>query len=349
METAMILMAGAAAGIAFLSCAVLASQSAKSAQARIMLAALIACAAFNTVHPAIFAPLRAPARALPLEPLQYLIAPMAAGYLLVLLRGRLAVTFRLTPHILPALGATLITVLEPAIGAGHEWIIIALWIGLIVQLSAYFIPMSRLMHAYQRSLREKVSNTTNASLAWFPGFYLIILTVGLLYLLVPVLALHTVDGTILRFGLSLAMLTVTCILALRGISQVEPPVLETTAMKNPLSPEAARKVASDLKELMDRHRPFLQPELSLGELADMLDLPRNLVSYCINNALGKSFYEFVNEYRVREFTRLARDPGRKNDKILTLAFDAGFNSKPTFNKVVLQLTGKTPTQIRQQA
>ena len=44
---------------------------------------------------------------------------------------------------------------------------------------------------------------------------------------------------------------------------------------------------------------------------------------------------------------LAADPARRSDKLLTLAFDSGFNSKPTFNKVVLKLAGKTPSQLRQ--
>ncbi len=42
------------------------------------------------------------------------------------------------------------------------------------------------------------------------------------------------------------------------------------------------------------------------------------------------------------------DPKRREEKILTLAFDAGFNSKPTFNKVVLKQTGKTPSQLREE-
>jgi AraC-like DNA-binding protein len=66
----------------------------------------------------------------------------------------------------------------------------------------------------------------------------------------------------------------------------------------------------------------------------------------INQNFNRNFYDFVNEYRVREVLRLMEDSSRVNDKMLTLAFDAGFNSKPTFNAVFKKITGRTPSDYR---
>ena len=66
----------------------------------------------------------------------------------------------------------------------------------------------------------------------------------------------------------------------------------------------------------------------------------------INQSFGRNFYDFVNGYRVREVLRLMEDGSRADDKMLTLAFDAGFNSKPTFNAVFKKITGRTPSDYR---
>jgi AraC-like DNA-binding protein len=121
-----------------------------------------------------------------------------------------------------------------------------------------------------------------------------------------------------------------------------------TLEKPLLPPDEARRIGAKLDAIFVAQRPHLNPDLGLSDLAQMLDLPRNHLSFAINSELGVNFYDLVNGWRVKEFRSLAADPRRDGDKLLTLAFDAGFNSKPTFNKVVLKLTGKTPTQVRQE-
>ncbi|MCF8369703.1 MAG: AraC family transcriptional regulator [Bacteroidales bacterium] len=95
---------------------------------------------------------------------------------------------------------------------------------------------------------------------------------------------------------------------------------------------------------MDKEKPFLNPELSLPELANSLEISRNQLSSVINKIHNKNFYEFVNQYRVDEVERLMEDPKNKHLKLISLAYDAGFNSKASFYRIFKQLTGKTPTQ-----
>ena len=97
---------------------------------------------------------------------------------------------------------------------------------------------------------------------------------------------------------------------------------------------------------MDSQRPYLDPDLSLPSLAERLGLARNTLSYVINQRLGRNFYDFVNEYRVKEVKRLMEDPARRDHKLLAIAFDAGFNSKPAFNAVFRKMTGLTPSDYR---
>jgi AraC-like DNA-binding protein len=66
----------------------------------------------------------------------------------------------------------------------------------------------------------------------------------------------------------------------------------------------------------------------------------------LNERLKKSFYDFVNGYRVEEARRILRDPRRGDQKILTIAFDSGFASKAAFNRVFKRHTGMTPSEYK---
>jgi len=62
--------------------------------------------------------------------------------------------------------------------------------------------------------------------------------------------------------------------------------------------------------------------------------------------LDKSFYDYINHYRVEEARQLLIDPGKAGYKISSIAYDAGFNSVSTFNEVFRKFTGLTPSQFR---
>ncbi len=95
---------------------------------------------------------------------------------------------------------------------------------------------------------------------------------------------------------------------------------------------------------MNNEKPYLNPELSLPELADSLATSRNQLSGVINRFHEVNFYEFVNHYRVEEVKRLMQDERNKNYKLISLAYDAGFNSKASFFRIFKQLTKMTPAE-----
>ncbi len=81
-------------------------------------------------------------------------------------------------------------------------------------------------------------------------------------------------------------------------------------------------------------------------LAAILGVGRNQLSWVINNLEGKRFFDYVNGFRVQAVVEMLKDPGRAGQKLLTLAFDAGFNSKPTFNAAFKKHTGRPPSMFR---
>jgi AraC-like DNA-binding protein len=106
----------------------------------------------------------------------------------------------------------------------------------------------------------------------------------------------------------------------------------------------AEDIHEKLLQLMQSDKPFLEPKLSLGQLADKLGVTSNNLSQVINQCEEMNFYDFINGYRVKEFITLATSPENRNMNLLGIAFDSGFNSKSSFNQVFKKNTGKTPRE-----
>jgi len=105
---------------------------------------------------------------------------------------------------------------------------------------------------------------------------------------------------------------------------------------------------SQIRDFVESEKPYLDNELSIRKLASMLDMQPHHLSQVINSAFDMNFYTFINNYRIEEVTRLMRDPQRSHHTILAIAYDSGFKSKSSFNTIFKKMTGKTPSEYRDQ-
>src|SRR6058998_3290168 len=83
-----------------------------------------------------------------------------------------------------------------------------------------------------------------------------------------------------------------------------------------------------------------------ADLARRLSTTPHKLSEVLNSQLAQTFYDFVNGYRVRYVQSRIESEDARNLKLLSLALDAGFASKSTFNEVFKKHTGKTPSDYR---
>jgi len=113
--------------------------------------------------------------------------------------------------------------------------------------------------------------------------------------------------------------------------------------KTSLPKDVAGKLTSDLEGIMLRDKPYLDPLLNLSDLSEMIKCSSNQLSQLLNENIGKNFYDYVNEYRLRYFHELTRNPKNKQFTLLSLAYESGFNSKSTFNSFFKKSTGVTPS------
>jgi putative ABC transport system permease protein len=114
----------------------------------------------------------------------------------------------------------------------------------------------------------------------------------------------------------------------------------------PALPADLKRKGAWLKKVMQTNFYYRDMELSLGSLAEKLDLNPHELSRIVNTVLKKSFNDFINEYRVADVIRRMQDPANDHLTLLGIAYESGFNSKTSFNRIFKQMTGKNPEDYK---
>jgi len=116
--------------------------------------------------------------------------------------------------------------------------------------------------------------------------------------------------------------------------------------KSGLVEKEAATLLARLEERMLSAKPWLDPDLTIEDLALALGVQRHHLTQIINERLGKNFYRFVNEFRVGEVKRKIALGEAERLSILGVALDAGFNSKSAFNEAFKGIMDCTPSEYR---
>ncbi|MGB0959199.1 MAG: helix-turn-helix domain-containing protein [Halocynthiibacter sp.] len=116
--------------------------------------------------------------------------------------------------------------------------------------------------------------------------------------------------------------------------------------RSALTPEHAKRIAKKIEAAMEHDLLHRDPNLSLWDLSNHIGVTSNYVSQTLNETLGASFFDFVNQARIKEAMRRI---AASDQTVLEIAFDVGFNSRSPFYKAFKRETGMTPTRFKQTA
>ena len=112
-----------------------------------------------------------------------------------------------------------------------------------------------------------------------------------------------------------------------------------------LRQDEADRYLENLKTHMETSKPYLNPELSLSDLATSANIPPRHLSQIINERLHMNFFDYISQYRIEDAKRqLMNREDRKT--VLEILYAVGFNSKSSFNKAFKKFTDTTPTDFR---
>lgn len=128
--------------------------------------------------------------------------------------------------------------------------------------------------------------------------------------------------------------------------------LETTAterslvsQKEPEETAAIGQWKDKITHLFEVEKVYKNPNLTLTDLAGLLNTNRNIISRAINQEFSMNFNDFVNEKRAEAVIEKLQKGEHANHTLLAIALDCGFNSKTTFNRAFKKHTGTTPKQF----
>jgi AraC-like DNA-binding protein len=105
-------------------------------------------------------------------------------------------------------------------------------------------------------------------------------------------------------------------------------------------------VQERIRRALEDEQLYLNATLTLAELSAHTGLAPRLISFTVNNGFGQSFNDLVNGYRVEAVKRRLANPADvARLTLLGIAFECGFNSKTTFNRIFKQFTGVAPSEF----
>jgi len=222
----------------------------------------------------------------------------------------------------------------------------------------YLMLCLGLIKKHSQKIKESFSVIEKINLSWMRHLvimYGMILVVAFVLqgFLPKTLMTEKLDDAITFFLISIVIFSI----GYRGLSQPEilaelPPESDPSNLKKyektGLSMEKGEIVQEKLIRLMEKEKLYIDQTLSLAQVAEKMRVPMHHLSQVINERIEQNFYRFVNKYRIEEAKRRLKNPKTKNDKLIKVAFDSGFNSLATFNRVFKDLIGESPSQFRKQ-
>lgn len=232
----------------------------------------------------------------------------------------------------------------------------------LLQFIVYFILIFLMQMRHARSVEQFYSVTEGRTLGWVRW----LLVFGVVIFSSCVLISYAVDPLTGDTYSNLLFSVMVYAMAYKGLKQPElftefsaaetnevaqetvPAVISTTPKyeRTGLTEQKAQEALLRLQGLMLTEKPFLQPDLNLKQLAEMLGLSAHQLSQLLNQYKQQTFFDFINHHRIEHFKLLLKDPSVQHLSLLGLALESGFNSKAAFNTAFKKFTGLTPSEYK---
>lgn len=102
-----------------------------------------------------------------------------------------------------------------------------------------------------------------------------------------------------------------------------------------------------LYEVVVEQELYKEENISLTTVAQDMQVTDKKLSEFLNRELHTSFYDYINRCKVNAFKERVKKGDAQHLKLIAIAYESGFHSKATFNRIFKRYTGYTPSQYRQ--
>ena len=225
----------------------------------------------------------------------------------------------------------------------------------IIHLFIYLFFVKKLLNEFEANIKSTMSSLDKINLRWISvgmNSFLAIFGIMTLFIVLFISGLNVfpVYITVIPLMVSLVILAIGYF----GLTQpiIIPPEIENNKSKkyekSSLTSENSEKYLNRLLQIMETRKPFLDNDLTLQKLSEMLSVSPHHLSQIINERINQNFFDFINSYRIEEAKSLLLDKRGELLTILAIAEEVGFNSKSAFNIAFKKYTSMTPSQFKKQ-
>ncbi|MFK8007420.1 MAG: helix-turn-helix domain-containing protein [Saprospiraceae bacterium] len=216
----------------------------------------------------------------------------------------------------------------------------------LISMAIYLGLSIRLLMRYQKWLEDQFSEFSKIHLNWLKILLTIMLVLCVFWSIDLILRYFFDIYHVYNFS-EISLGFVVLLLAYGGIRQsnilqvnFENEVVKTNLVLDEIDVALVEKI----KQRMLIEKDYLNPTLSLKEFSKNLNTPARTISKHINQGLGISFVDFVNQYRVEEVKHKIAAGRLDQFTLLSVALESGFNSKSSFNRIFKKLTEMSPSE-----
>lgn len=174
----------------------------------------------------------------------------------------------------------------------------------------YIYKCLKLYNQYRKWTKTQFSDTESVSFKWFRNFLIVLVLTFIVYLLKMVIdSIYNLDFK-QDWWDNLVEVALIYYVSITGYAQAQPPTglvfkeeenKVENIQKEKFNESELENWKAKILKLMQDEKLYLQPELNLSDIANRLKTNISVLSGVVNNAFGKNFNDFVNEYRVNEF------------------------------------------------
>lgn len=220
----------------------------------------------------------------------------------------------------------------------------------------YFIKSLKIYKNYKIWAQNEYSNIYELELLWLRNFLIFFLTGAILHLINTIIDIIYDLPFDQDYYWQLFIVITIIYLGISGMTQKQEKNLTFTEaaiqttnddliLQTKIASQEELEFIGRLDSFMKSKKPYLNPDLTLKNLASQMNTNTTFLSAVINNAFEKNFNDFINESRVNEFQSAKQNPENRNLTLIAIAYDCGFNSKATFNRAIKKFTGKMPSEL----
>ncbi|TMM57916.1 helix-turn-helix domain-containing protein [Maribacter algarum] len=232
---------------------------------------------------------------------------------------------------------------------------------LMLYLLFYLLISLKLFHKYRNAMQLNYSSIDESNFRWVKKMLIgaiiiscIELFIDLYEIFVTELQWQTANITLISVIIWIAYLgyygiNQTKVLLPDFLIKKEPLAnssKEKTNVPSSLTPADKKVLETRLENILRIDKPYLDEDLTLGKLAKMVDTTDKKLSGFLNQEMKTTFYDLINTYRVEAVKNKLGATEYENLTLLGIAYECGFKSKTSFNRIFKRETGLSPSEYK---